>query len=130
MEAASLPGLLSLLMLSEAPIVSDSINSAEIADSIRSYFVEDLTTTGLSPLRVTYEHTKPGEYGEIFVTLTGSNPSEDIEVTLINPDNTKNTRTVTADENGTIAETFRIYQFGSYHVRAIPAVSKLSLILA
>ncbi len=85
-------------------------------------FANNIAESGRE-LRITYEHTKPGEYSEIFVAFTAAQPGEDVQVTLLGPDTEPNVRTVTADENGNVYEVFTIYQFGQYNFEVIPAVS-------
>ncbi len=85
-------------------------------------FANNIAESGRE-LRITYEHTKPGEYSEIFVAFTAAQPGEDVKVTMGGPDGGSNVRTVTADENGSVYEVFTIYQFGQYNFEVIPAVS-------
>ena len=80
--------------------------------------VDSITTSGLTPLDVTYEHTAPGEYSEIFTSLIAP-PGAEVTITLFGPDDAEPIiKTAIADDNGTVFVPFRIYQFGHYDVQA------------
>lgn len=72
--------------------------------------------TGEDAFAISYTHTVPGEYSEIFVTAR-SFPGDEIKLELSGPNNEINTKTLLADENGVAYFTFRIYEFGTYSAR-------------
>lgn len=66
-----------------------------------------------------FEHTKPGEYSDIYVDVSGFEPGEYTIVYLRKPGTEEyigGGQPVNADENGRVQTSFRIYNYGEYEV--------------
>lgn len=73
-----------------------------------------ILNAGEDAFTMSYKHTVPGEYSEIYVSAT-SEPGDEVTVKLEGPnEGDVNTKTLTADDNGQAYFTFRIYEYGEY----------------
>ena len=87
------------------------------ADQIRPLGEDDFIDALYKSLRLSFEHTVPGEYSEIIVSDRAFR-GEEVEFVLYGPDEVElNRRTVTAGDDGTIYFTFKVYTYGTYEVR-------------
>ncbi|MFT5037204.1 MAG: hypothetical protein ACI9VM_000781 [Candidatus Azotimanducaceae bacterium] len=71
-------------------------------------------------IEVTFAHVKPGEYSEVYVSVSNVEPGKAIRVSLDGVDvDDGSEQLLGADANGTASFTFRVYAFGMYHARTV-----------
>ena len=71
-------------------------------------------------IEVTFEHVKPGEYSEVYVSVSNVEPGKVIKVSLDGVDvDDGSEQTLGANADGTANFTFRVYAFGMYHARTV-----------
>jgi len=90
----------------------EDLEESGVGDQIGSDTDEGSTILAL--IEMSYDHTVPGEYSEVYVSVP-ARPGAEVTVNLSGPDvASPNKQTLTADDNGAAYFTFRIFQFGTY----------------
>jgi hypothetical protein len=80
-------------------------------------FVATLKEFGYNDLELGFEHTAPGEYSEVIVRHHGE-PGDELTITVFGTHGSdyRNSRVVTADENGEVVQRFKVSKYGLYQV--------------
>lgn len=67
-------------------------------------------------LELAFSHVKPGEYSEVYASVTGVTPGSEVTAYLTGGGQTDKRVIVSADANGVAYFTWRIYQYDDYYV--------------
>lgn len=102
----------------------EEVSEGESGASVEDEESKSAVTTGEEfdrghiAIESTFSHVKPGEYSEIYVSVTGLNRGQEVTVRLSGGGHTGTPQVVEADSNGVAHYTYRITQHDTYDIHA------------